>query len=270
MRFLKPIFAGTLCLFCLSSCSDDKGPSGPDPQTPFPYTIPSVSTMQLNLEDLDQGNPRRPAGVCHAVSALAVAWVNVNVAIRLAVPIATFSACLQQQPVYLGDNTWRWTAGGGVGNGAWTAELTAHVASAAQIEWSMRVSGTPQGLDRFLWFDGTSDSVARAGVWHYYDPASRATPVEWIRCAWSLPEEPTASHEIAFENVYAGDPGYGDRLLYEVVDSVAAVILEDAGQATAARVHWDMRTGSGMAVSASGDSCCWGARPLYPDVDCPR
>lgn len=265
-RFLR-LFA-VASLLMVVACSNDKDNS-PDPATPFPYARPSVATMQMNVTDLEQVTTLTPTGVCHALSALAVAWINANVAVRLVIPAAAVDACFHQVPVYLGDDSWRWTAAGGLGLQAWTAEMTGHARSENQIDWAMRISGTALQLDRFLWFDGPSDTAARSGIWHYYDPASPGTSRELVSCMWSLPLPLDTDRELEFENVATGTAGFGDLLRYELADSIADISLYLASEETTSRAHWDLRDGLGLAVSAGGDTCCWGARPTYLDIDCP-
>jgi hypothetical protein len=267
---LKSALLASLAVLAVLSCSNDNGDKNPvDPATPFPYATPSLSTVQPDLGDLQQQQRAFAAkGLCHALSAVAVSWVNLNVAVRLAVPIAAFGACLNAHPVYLGESTWRWTANGGAGSPAWTAELTAHDAGSGNVDWSMRISGTLLALDRFLWFDGQCDTAAQSGIWHYYDPANRPASEEAVRCTWSLPSSPSAPRSIVFENMTAGQPDSGDRLRYELADSIASIGFDDASPPGTTRIRWDLRDGAGMTVTASGDSCCWGDRPLFPDIVC--
>jgi hypothetical protein len=255
----------------VAGCSEDEEkPTGVDPNTPFPYAEPAVATMQVDVEDLGEGGyALGPAGICHALTTLVVAWVNLNVEVRLLIPEAALVACLQQPPVYLGNSTWRWTANGGQGAGAWTAELTGTLASATQVEWVMRVTGTQLNLNRFLWFDGRCDLAAQAGDWVFYDPASPATPKAVIQCAWSLPAATEADRTLDFENVDTTAPEYHDLLHYALADSIALISFTDASAQSTTEARWDLRDGSGRAISAQGDTCCWGARPLFPDIACP-
>ncbi len=272
MRSVRSRFLVLLAAAFVLSCggNDDDKPTGPDPDAPFPYAAPPVGSMEMNLNDLGEGATQTDVGVCHALSAAAVLWIDVNVKVRLAVPVAAFAECLKQQSVYLGDSTWRWTAGAGAGADAWTAELTAHVVSESRVEWAMRISGTRQAFDRFLWVDGNCNGAARTGTWHYYDPASPQTTRELIRCDWALPATPGGNSAVLFQNVEAGGQDSGDRLRYEVTDSIALVSFYNSGPpADSVRVSWDLRTGEGMAIGAQADTCCWGPRPIYPDVICP-
>lgn len=270
-----PLVAAVLLLASCSDDNDDNG--GPDPDTPFPATAPTNATMQVDTSDLaetgdgEETLPRLGAqGICHALSALVVAWVDANVAIRLAVPAAALNACLLRQPVYLGDGTWRWTANGGGGEDAYTSELTAHILSEEQVEWSMRVSGTQLQLDRFPWFDGLCDHAAQAGYWRFYSPNDPQTPRQVIRIDWTRPTPHEAN--LTIENTDTEAAHFGDQLEYIWEEPNARIQFVDAsgGGADTTRVAWSVAGGQGMFVSASGDSCCWGPRNEgYPDGACP-
>jgi hypothetical protein len=262
-----------LAALAAASCSDDEtNPAGPDPDTPFPHAVPPAATMEMDVSDLAQEGLVRPAGVCHAISAAVVGWVHANVAVRLAIPVAVFRACAASQPVYLGDSTWRWTATGGSGGQAWTGELTAVVQQQdveTVILWEMRISGAGHGYDRVLWFEGESDAPGRRGAWTYYDPASASPPEDVVRCAWEWLDNPSEDRELEFENVHRGDPDLGDVLRYAIADSIASVSFHDESEDADSSVTWDLRTGEGRSTNAVGETCCWGPRPLYPDIPCP-
>lgn len=262
-RWIAVILAGATVLG--TGCSDE--PSGPDPNTPLPYATPSSGTMQMDLSDISSGT-RSPQGLCHATSVIAVTWVNLNVIARLAIPVAAFSACIEQTPVFVGDDTWRWTASGGAGANAWTAELEGTAVGGTEVAWAMYISGTAQGFDRLLWFAGTSDVAAQSGYWLYYDPASPDTPREIVRCDWSLPVATGTDRTVTFENVDTTSNDVGDRLEYELAGTAASVTFVDTQDGTTS-IEWDTSTGAGTTTPANGTPCCWGPRPTFDDVACP-
>jgi len=262
-------FALLAGLLLLVSCKSDNGDGNPlDSATPFPYATPTEASMQLDLQDLQQKSARAVPDTCHLISALAVTWANLNVVVRLAVPVAALGACVSQHPVYLGERTWRWTANGGVGANAWTAELTGHDAGEGVVEWAMRVTGTLLALDRFLWYDGRCDVTASVGEWHFYDAEQPQTPSEILQCGWSLPPSLELPRSVGFEVVAEGLPTSGDRLLYALADSIASVAYEAADPPQTVSVEWDLRDGAGSATNAAGMTCCWGPRPDFPDIPC--
>lgn len=260
-----------LAALCVAGCSDDdEKPTGPDPRTPFPHAQPTAATMEVDVQDLEApGAFAAPQGICHAWTTVVVAWVNLNVQVRLAIPAAALGACGQQPSIYLGDQTWRWTASGGQGTGAWTAELTARVVSASRVDWAMRISGTPLGLDRFLWFEGYADVGADEGMWTYYDPRGAQPTNGVVECTWSLPSDAEADRTLEFENVDETGAEFGDLLQYELADSIATISYFDASAQATTEARWDLSDGSGGTTNAQGQTCCWGPRPLYPDVACP-
>ena len=77
--------------------------------------------------------------------------------------------------------------------------------------------------------------------------------------------------EVVFENVDEDAVQFGDRLTYRTVASEASIsYMDQQGDVIkTASVTWDRLTGEGMWVAADGDSCCWGVRPGFLDLDCP-
>jgi hypothetical protein len=269
MRALTCAFVLSAALIA-SGCKDDGKPTGVDSNTPFPESIPPVSTMQADVSDLSSQG-LAPQGLCQAASALVAAWVNLNVGVRLAIPVAAFTACVANTPVYVGGNTWRWTASGGAGEAAWTAELTAlvrEVEGTGEVDWTMQVSGTQLGLDRAVWYDGTTVGAATSGSWTFYDPASTDPPEPVISCDWTREGTPGDDRTLNFENIHQGDENLGDVLRYGLAYPVANITYTDASGENSATIAWDVGDGSGQFTPAQGEPCCWGPRPGYPDQSC--
>ena len=260
--FLSLILAVALVPIGLG-CGDDEI----DPNRAPTFTVPAPGTMAVDVSALN-AKPAASAGVCHGLSALVVAWVNANVAVRLAVPTLAFAAAVAEHPVYLGDETWRWTTTGGLGN-TWSAELEATVDNEGNVDWTMRISGTSQALNRFLWFSGTSNRNAVSGVWHYFDPQSPAESRELVEAEWSRASNAgAASQELVFRNVDTQSPDSGDVLAYSLTGQTAAMEFEDASEVKTSSVWWDVVTGEGSATNPQGETCCWGPRPEFNDVSC--
>lgn len=266
-RWFAPLAIGALALSLLS-CGDD-GPSDPGEEHPFPHQLPTPASMQLDTSHLDAGIAPADAGLCHALSATVVAWINFNVRYRLLIPAAALAACATQEPAYLGEQTWRWTASGGTGADAWTAELTGRIVSATEIDWEMRISGTRLAFERLLWFSGQCDPSAQTGTWHYYDPSSRDSPKELLRSEWLVFSGPELVASLEFRVVDPALEGYGDWLRYDLAMPEAQMSLFDASQNDTSWVAWDLETGEGSAAGPEGEICCWGEGPVYADIECP-
>ncbi|MEZ4652160.1 MAG: hypothetical protein R3E12_00740 [Candidatus Eisenbacteria bacterium] len=268
---LRATITGALALtvwWAAVGCSDDDAPTDSvDPNTPFPAEVPDTTTMTVDLTEISSG-AFAESGLCHAGAFLAVAWINANVAIRLAIPTAVFAACIQQQPVYLGDETWRWNAQGGAGINAWQAELTGQVVynEVLTVFWTMRISGTTRRLDRFIWVRGYTQPDGSSGFWTFYDP-DRPEGEETLIIDWT---RESADHQVLiFQITDAASPQNGDRLTYERAGNDVSVDVFDQSQGGSTHIQWNLSEGSGSFQGLDGGTCCWGPRPDYPDVACP-
>lgn len=275
-------------VFLMAACSDENDDGDEiDPDTPFPHSVPTAQSMTADVSDLSEeglaesASDRGPLaadgsapgtalrGLCHAASAIAVIWINANVALRLAIPTAAFAASVQEDPVFVGDQTWRWTATGQSQGTSWTAELSGTIVGPSTVDWAMRISGTPFELDRFLWFDGQANGSAQNGFWHYYDPRGEDPTDETVRIDWILPPVGTADQVVTFENRVEGTSEFGDQLRYVYSGSGFTVELDDVSAGGRVTIVWNESTGNGSLTNLEGDQCCWGPRPTFDDLACP-
>ena len=190
-------------------CSDDEKETEPDPT--FPGQTPSTATMQIDLSELNDSGSPLAAGPCHTGSFLLVSIANGLVATALILPIATLGATVQNEPVYVGNQTWRWSASGGSGSNAWSAEFDGHLASAVSVEWTMRVSGTTLDLDDFVWYTGLSNLAASSGSWTFYDPSDLDEVGETMYSTYDVPSADVGT--LTFENRNDDSDGNGDELV---------------------------------------------------------
>ena len=242
-------------------CSDDDEMVDPD----FPHTVPTGGSMEIDAEILTAPGGLARGGGCHGIAAFVVGWTNLNVAVRTAIPVAVFVAAASNPPEYLGDQTWRWTASGGAGGGAWSASLTGHIAASDRVEWSMALSGTVLQLEDFIWYDGFSNPGATLGEWRYYDPATPNERNQVVLCTWDA--SAFDDRHLSFENTKEGAPENGDVLTYAVEGDLAFLEFEDADDEQSARIDFLLTTGEGSATNNEG-ICCWGPRPDFDDVTC--
>ena len=266
MRTKFAVLFGLMSLVVCLSCSNDDNPAIEVP-TPFPHTLAPVGSMQIDFSDLS-GGAKEQSGLCHALSSLVVSWVNVNVMVRLALPVIAVASCFDNDPEYVAPMRWEWTATGGSGANAWTAKLSGFVTGADSVHWAMRISGTPLHFTDYLWFDGFANYIAAEGSWDYYDPESPELPRRILTSNWSLPAG-TEDKTIDFINVDESDDGFEDRLAYQIQDDEASVSFFDASVPGTTTVEWNLDTGEGSTTSVDGSSCCWGQRPAFPDIECP-
>ena len=101
----------------------------------------------------------------YGFSALEVGFFNIVLAVTLAVPVASFAASFQNEPVFMGDATWQWSYDVTAFAKTYKARLVGQIRS-EDILWEMylAVEGIG-GHPEFLWFEGTSDLDGHGGQW---------------------------------------------------------------------------------------------------------
>lgn len=249
----------------LVGCSDDDDdPAEPDPV--FPGETPTTATLEIDTTDLSGGAPL-PSGPCHNATAFVAGVTNALVVLALATPVAALGVTVQNEPVYIGNQTWRWSGSGGSGQNAWSSRFDGRVANATTIEWTMQIDGTPLGLDDFVWYTGTSNYAAQNGSWTFYDPTHPNDDRELLRSTYAVESEDTAS--LVFENRIEGEEGFGDQLSYEADGDDLSMVFFDASANDFFTIEWDKGTGAGSTTNFEDEVCCWGPRPDYDDVQCP-
>lgn len=120
--------------------------------------------------------------VNYGFSALEVGFFNIVLAVTLVVPVASFAASFQHQPVYLGDATWEWNYDVTGFAKTYKARLTGQIRS-EDIYWQMNlavdgIGGHPE----FVWFYGTSDLDGHGGQWilnHSYEFQEKVLQIDW-------------------------------------------------------------------------------------------
>ncbi len=267
MRSNIAILFGLLVLVACLSCSDDDKPTT-NLNPPFPHTLIPVETMMMDVTDLSSETAPAKSGACHFLSASIVTWVNANVMVRTALPALAIASCLANESDYIDYIVWEWGTSGGSGEDAWTATLTGTVAGPDSLYWAMQIDGTSQDFTDFLWFEGISNFTATAGSWSYFDPDSPNEPSVLILSNWAV-ELGTENKLVNFINVDHLDDGFQDTLTYLISENQASVSFLDFSAQGTTTVAWDLETGAGTTTSMAGESCCWGDRPTFDDVDCP-
>ena len=259
-------------LFCLNTfglvgCSYDDEVTDPDPDPAFPGAAPSASSMQLDLSDLSGNGRPLLSGPCHNSSAFLVGAANILVVLFLATPVAVLGVTVESEPVYIGNQTWRWTGSGGGGSSAWSSQFEGHVLDLDTVEWTMIVSGTALGLDDFVWYTGLSDISANTGSWRFFDPLDETELGETMFSTYANIAANTGT--LTFENRNDGGPGFGDELTYNVNGDALSVSFFSASENATLSIEWSKNNGKGSLTNFQGAICCWGDRPNYDDVQCP-
>lgn len=101
----------------------------------------------------------------------------------LNVPITAYRLALNQDPTYLGSNTWQWSYIVGVAGVNYTARLTGQVRT-SDVLWKMYITKEGVGgFSDFLWFEGTSKLDGTNGQWIFSQGPQ--TPVVILQIDWT-------------------------------------------------------------------------------------
>jgi len=194
------VFALSGVLF--HSCKKDKGD---------PPVLPAAGSMTIdfnNFESAKKGEVEAyiPKGTENSnwefAAGVAMIWKSI-VYSTLAIPVYSFQKAIEQDnPTYLDNRTWQWSASATVLGKTYTARLTGQIAE-TNVLWKMYISldGTG-GYTDFVWFEGTSRLDGSSGQWILYE--SQTNPVEIVRIDWSVAGDKIGSVKYTFTK--AGNP----------------------------------------------------------------
>jgi hypothetical protein len=173
----------SILIILSAGCKKDKGD---------PPVLPPSESMSIDFSNFESGKKSENfittnKGVENSswefAAGAAMLWKYI-IGTTLAVPVYSFKAAISNQPVYLDDNTWQWSANATILNATYTARLTGQITS-SNVVWKMYITkeGTG-GYSDFLWFEGTSKPDGTEGQWKLYE--SPQNSVEILQIEWSV------------------------------------------------------------------------------------
>ena len=166
------------------SCKKDKGD---------PPVLPPAESMEIDFSNFVTQKksaelPSFQKGTENSswefAATVALFW-NAIITTKLAVPVATFSHAIDQDPTYLEEKTWQWGFNVNVASVTYTARLTGQIRT-DDVLWKMYVSG---GFNEFLWFEGTSKLDGTEGQWILNESNTVQTPllqIDWTKTTNSI------------------------------------------------------------------------------------
>ena len=181
------------------------------------------------------------------------------------VPVAAYLACLDQTPVYLGDNSWQWSAtwGGAV---SYSARLVTTRISNEEFNAEMYISKTGSYTD-FKWFEGTVRYDRTHAEWTMYESPLNNPP--WLNIEWNMDWEQGLS-DITYTIVQNGEE-YGSYITFGITDNPdydAFYTISYSQKETA--IKWNLSTKNGRVMDevnfGDADWHCWDE--LLLDVQC--
>lgn len=250
------------CLAITISC-EKKEKNGDAPM------LPPVSTLVPDLDDIMEAyQPEKSTQVEGptynniSMAILAITYWNAHLVVGLALPVASFTAAVNQEPERLDNDTWLWTYDFEYPEGEiiYTAELTADVVEDL-VYWEMRII---QGevLD-FVWYTGVSNVIATEGTWTLYDNPEDNN--EFIYIDWEVDYE-AETFTVNYENIRTEDQYEGSYIEYGTADAVNFYYeVYDSYEDVTYTILYNSDTNEG-SISDGVETGCW--NEYFQDVSC--
>lgn len=186
-----------------------------------------------------------------------VAFWNLFISAKLAVPVFAYAEALKHTPVYLGDSRWEWKYSITHNSTTFTASLQAERISNEEYSAEMFISSSG-GFTNFKWFEGTLRYDRTSAFWTMYE--SPLIPGALLTADWNHNWE-TGEGDITYTNIKVGDPENESFISY-VVDPLLAfdakyMISLSTGQT---QIEWNMETLEGRIKSPwfkNSEWHCW-------------
>ena len=232
----------------LPACSSDSGTNLPASNDP--PTLPPVASMQADLGLFTAGGPGEASAntqLNFGNAAFRLTLINAVTVLNMAIPVATFAAAAQNDPVFGSDGRFHWRYSVQASGQSFTADLSGTVAGGNTI-WEMRLTttGTQNPLDNFLWYSGTAQIGNGSGTWRVFDPESPGSQVEVLRIDWEQVSE--TDRTLQFTVTGPGDNN-GDQLTFDVDGDSRTVTLVDSSASETLVIEWNAVTGAGSIIA---------------------
>ncbi len=226
--------------------------------------LPPMESLVMDFSAFDQ----QPGGMKGSIftyenflhAYFSVMFWNVASTATLAVPVAAYAHALNQDAVYLGDNTWEWSFGFSLQGASYEATLTGARLNNEEFSMEMVISMAGSPGQSMKWFDGVVRYDHTHASWNLYGEQG----VKLLEAEWNKDFETEAS-ELTYTYVEPGQEETGSFISYsshpgEVYDASYTISLT-GGEVL---IEWNTTTLEGRVKDSSsfGDSewHCWASR----------
>lgn len=259
------IVLAALMFMTFNSCKDDDKDDLPE--------LPPVESLLMDFSVFDDGVPQEKKAVLsyqnfgYAVMNVA-AW-NAAATLTVVLPVAAYAEAFNHEPVYLGDNSWRWSYSVTAGQVTYTAELTSQRISNEEFTLKMVVSKSGTGgFQDFTWFEGTVRYDRTSAIWNLYASPEVAYPV--LNITWTMDYE-TELYTIKYTCMNPESDLYNGYIEHGVTDDTDYdAYYTITYPATTINIEWNRTTKAGHVKSPGyfqdDNWHCWDENLL--DVDC--
>jgi hypothetical protein len=262
-------FISTVIAVVIASMTIGCGPLFVGPKESTPPTLPDASSMTMpSFTPHQSSGLSKMAAADASVNNVLVAWVAVSwwtdtIAASFAPAVSLFNLCHSQTPVALDDNSgWKWS----VTYFGFSADLVGRV-EGDSARWSMTVNGN--GLNNYVWFNGTSTITGKVGRWTFNDTATvGGANVPIIEFAYNSVAEDVGSIKVSV--VKAGDADYGSYLRWSANGDTRSFEAVGVKDNSSLLISWSESLGSGFIQDRNtAAKYCWDTKANgYADLVC--
>jgi hypothetical protein len=258
------------CFF--STCKKDNGvPPTLPPQESLTIDFTNFASLKKSADVITE--PKGTNNSNWEFAALVASYWRVITATTLAVPISAFKLALDNDPVFLSDNTWQWSYSVSPADVTYKSRLTGQI-SAGDVLWKMYITreGTG-GFPEFLWFQGTSKLDATSGQWTLNQ--SSQVPDAVLQIDWT--RSGTSVSNIKYTYLKNLDPFKSSTIEFGLKETALnayyTVHYYNGTKFSDVSVEWNTKTKNGRVKSSDyldGKWFCWDENKLNNITNCPQ
>ncbi len=179
---MMAVFAAVLIVMMITSCQKDDE-EGDQPE------LPPVESLLMDFSNFDDSSDTLTSRKAvetyrnwgHAFGT--VAFWNIIATWTIGLPVMAYAEAFNQDPVYLGENSWQWAYEVTVGQVDYSAKLISKRISNGEFTMEMLVTKSgADGYEDFKWFEGTVRYDRTSASWILYENPDN--PNELISVDW--------------------------------------------------------------------------------------
>lgn len=255
-------FLGVLILILIvtNSCRKDEPGNMPalPPVTSISIEFPFMTSQKNGSVNLTNWE----------FSTVSLALWNTLLNKNCAIPVTSFEKSVEQSPVYMEHNTWKWSYRYSADSVLVFSRLQGKLANDS-ADWKLFVATSKDNItsDEFKWIEGKSASDQSGGWWLIYEKPS--SPEPYLKIFWSQHGDENTNRLVYLK---PGDPDTGHYLEYgtrnsSVYDTYYNIELHN-GNSIAIELNKTSKDGRIRSMFLYNDSLwhCWNSS--FGNVDC--
>lgn len=275
MKQLSFLFALFFSLLLTQSCQKDnetdpwlghEAPALPSEESFVMVLTPFTELGGLANDEIDS---RTITNWSHAAGNILV-W-NSLLSLHLAIPVLSFKAAFNQQPVYQGQGVWLWSYEVTDDTGTYQAKLYGELLINDEVKWDMYVSKTG-GFSNIHWYTGITALDESYAHWTLNFDANDPKPfigIDFLR------NDGNGVASIRYTNIIPGNPDNGGYIEYRTGNVVPgefdrAYDVLGAASGNLLEIKWNEVNHNGQVKDPQfymdEEWHCWNTQ--LQDVDC--